>query len=73
MLSTTLGVMFKAKQLFTKNHLLLSLIELFLVYFNSLEVIRSPCLKVSKSYQNNQVKSIKKLWGVQTVFLIIMK
>ena len=61
MLSKTLGVMFKIKQLLTKNHLLLLLIALFLVHFNSLEVIRSQSLKVSKSYQNNQVTSIKKL------------
>ena len=48
MLSRTLGVVFKVKQLFTKNHLLLSLIGLFLVHFNSCEVIRSQSLKVSK-------------------------
>ena len=73
MLSRTLGVMFKVKQLFTKNHLLLLLIALFLIHFNSLEVIRSQSLKVSKSYQNNQVTSIKKLEGVLTVFLFVMK
>ena len=73
MLSKALGVVFKVKQLFTKNHLLLSHIALFLVHFNSLEVIRSQCLKVSESYQNNQVTSIKKLIGVQAVFLFIMK
>ena len=61
MLSKILGVLFKVKQLFTKNHLLLSHIALFLVHFNSLEVIRSQCLKVSKGYQNNQVTSIKTL------------
>ena len=49
------------------------LIGLFLVYFNSLEVICFQSLKVSKSYQNNQVTSIKKLWGVLTVFLFVMK
>ena len=73
MLCKALGVVFKVKQLFTKNHLLLSHIALFLVHFNSLEVIRSQCLKVSESYQNNQVTSIKKLREVQAVFLFIMK
>ena len=34
---------------------------LFLSYFNSFEVICSQTLKVSKSYQNNQVTSIKKV------------
>ena len=57
--------MFNMKQLFTKNYLLLSHIALFLVRFNSFEVIiRSQSLKVSKSYQNNQVLSIKKPLGV---------
>ena len=73
MLSKTLRVMFKVKQLFTKNHLLQLHIVLFLVHFNSWEVIRSQSLKVSKSYQNNQVTSIKKQWGILTVFLFIMK
>ena len=45
--------MFKVKQLLTKSYLLLSHIPLFLVYFNSFEVIRSQSLNVSKSYQNN--------------------
>ena len=61
MLSRTLGVMFKVKQLFTKNYQLLLHITLFLVHFNSLEVNRSQSLKDSKSYQNNQVASMKKL------------
>ena len=61
MLSRTLGIVFEVKQLFTKNHLLLLLIALFLVHFNSLEVIRSQSLEVSKSFQNNQVTSIKTL------------
>ena len=64
MLSRTLGVVFKVKHLFPKNHLLLSHITFFLVHFNSSEVIRSLSLKVSKSYQNDQVTSIKKLMGV---------
>ena len=55
--------MFKVKQLFTKNFLLLWHITLFLVHFNSHVVIRSQSLKVSKTYQNNQVTSIKKLLG----------
>ena len=38
--------MFKVKQLFTKNRLLLLHIALFLVHFNSLEVIRSQSLKI---------------------------
>ena len=59
MLSKTLSVMLKVEQLFTKNYLLLHSITLFLVHFSSFEVIRSQCLKVSKSYQNNEVTSIK--------------
>ena len=65
--------MFKVKQLFTKNHLFLLLIALFLIHFNRLEVIRSQSLKVSKIYQNNQATSIKKLEGVLTVFLFDIK
>ena len=68
MLSRTLGVMFQVKQLFTKNYLLLFHITLFFVHFNSFEVIRSRSLKVSKSYQNNQVTSIKKVLGVPNSF-----
>ena len=68
MLFRTLGVMFKVKQLFTKNYLLFSHIALFLVHFISCEVIRFRSLKVSKSYQNNQVTSIKKLLGVPNSF-----
>ena len=52
--------MFKIKQLFTKNDLILLHNTLFLIYFNSFEVISSHSLKVSKSYKNNQVTSIKK-------------
>ena len=55
--------MFKVKQLFTKNYLLLLHITLVLVHFNSFEVIRSQNLKVSKTYQNNQATLIKKLLG----------
>ena len=51
MLSRALSVMFKDKQLFTKNYLFLLLITLFSVHFNSFEVIRSQSLKDSKSYQ----------------------
>ena len=61
MLSRTLGVMFQVKQLFTKNYLLLLQNTLFLNYFNSFKIICSQSLKVSKSYQNNQVTSTKKL------------
>ena len=39
MLFETLGVMFQIKQLFTENHLLFLHITLFLVHFNSFEVI----------------------------------
>ena len=60
--------MLKVKQLFTINYLLLLLITLFLVHFNSFEIIRSLCLKDSKSYQNNQVTAIKKLLGVPKSF-----
>ena len=55
MLSKTQGQMFQVKQPFTKNYLFLLHITLFLVYFKSYEVIRSQSLKISKSYQNNQV------------------
>ena len=68
MLSKTLGVMFKVKQLFTKNYLLRLHITLFLVHFNRFEVIRSQSLKVSKSFQNNEVTSMKKLLGVSISF-----
>ena len=61
MLSRTLGLMFQVKQLFTKNNLFLVHNTLFFVHFNSYEVIRFQSLKVSKSYQNNQVTLIKKL------------
>ena len=73
MLSRTLGVMFKVKQFLTKNYLLLLRITLLLAHFNSFEVICSENLKVPKSYQNNQVTSIKKLLGVPTVFHFIVK
>ena len=68
MLSRTLDVMFKVKQLFTKNYPLLLHITLFLVHFNSFDVIHSQSLEVSKTYQNNQVTSIKKLLGVPNSF-----
>ena len=68
MLSGTLGVMFKVKQLLTKNNLLVLHITLFSVHFNNFEVIRSQSLKVSKSFQNNEVTSTKKLLGVPNSF-----
>ena len=68
MLSKSLGVMFKVKQLFTNNDLLPLHITLFLIHFNRLEVIRTQSLKVSKTYQNNEVTSIKKLLEVSTRF-----
>ena len=68
MLSKILGVMFKAEQLFTKNHLLLLHITLVLVHFNSFKVIRFASFNVSKTHQNNNVKSIKKLLGVSNSF-----
>ena len=43
---------------------------LFLVNFNSFEVIRSQSLKVSKSYQNYEVTSIKKLVVLPNNFLL---
>ena len=63
MLSRIIGVMFKVNQLFTKNYPLFLHITLFLFDFNSFEIIRFQSLKVSKSYQNNQATSIKKLIG----------
>ena len=68
MLSRTLDVMFKVKQLFTINYPPLLYITLLLVHFNSFEVTRSQSLKVSKSYQNNQITSIKKLLEVSNSF-----
>ena len=68
MLSKSLGVMFKVKQLFTKNDLLRLHITLFLVHFNRFEVICAQSLKVSKTYQNNEVTPIKKLFEVSTRF-----
>ena len=61
MLSRTLGVMFKVKQLFTKKYLpvLLLRITLFFVHFNSFMVTPFQSVEVSKSYQNRQVTSIK--------------
>ena len=67
MLYKTPGVMFKVK-LFTKNYLLLLHITLFSLHFNSFEVVRSQNLKVSKSYQNNEVTLIKTLFGVPNSF-----
>ena len=67
MLSKTLGVMFKVKQLLIKNHLLLLHSALFLVHLNSWEVLRSQSLKVSKSYQNNQVTLLSKHKVVKTI------
>ena len=57
--------MLEVKQVFIKNYLLLLHIMLFLVHFNSYEIIRSQSLKVSNSYQNSEVKSIKKLLVVR--------
>ena len=73
MLSRTVGVTFKVKQLFTKNYLLFLLIMIILVYFDSFEVIRSQILEVSKSYQDKKVTSIKKLLKVPNSFLLILK
>ena len=70
MLSKNLGLMFKVKQLFTKNYQLLLQITLFLVRLNSFYVIRSQSLQFSKSYQNNQASSIEKLLGVPNGFLL---
>ena len=60
--------MFKVKQLFTTKYPLLLHITLFLVHFNSFEVIHSQNLKVLKSYHHNEVTSIKKLLGVPNSF-----
>ena len=68
MLSGTLEDMFKVNQLFTKHYSLLLHITTFSVHFNSFEVICSQSLKVSKSYQNNEVTSIKKLLEVSNSF-----
>ena len=63
--------MFKVKQLFTKNYLLLLQIVIFLVNVNSFEVIRSQSLKVLKTYQNCKVMSIKKLLVVPNNFFTL--
>ena len=68
MLSRTLGVTFKVKQLFTKNYLLLLQIVLFLVVFNSFEIIRSQSLNSFKKLSNYEVTSIKKLLLVPNSF-----
>ena len=60
--------MFKVTHLFTKNYLFFLPMTVFSVHFNSLEVIRARSLKVSESYQNNQITSIKKLLGVPDSF-----
>ena len=60
--------MFTVKQLFTENYLLLSHITLFLVNFNSAEVILFQSFMVSISYQNNEVTSIKMLLEVPYSF-----
>ena len=80
MLSRTPNVMFKVKQLVIKNDLLLlHIITLVLVHFNSFGVIRSQSLKVSKTNQNNQVTSIKSyktqhfLWVSNYFFLYHVK
>ena len=70
MLSRTIGVMFKVNQVFTKNYILLLQVTLFLICCNSYEVIRSMSLKIAKSYQNNQVRSNKKLLEVSNSFLL---
>ena len=54
MLSRTLGVMFKIKQLFTKNYLFFLHITLFWIHFNSFKITRSQSLKISKSNQNSE-------------------
>ena len=68
MLSRTLLATFKVKQLFTKIYLLCLHITLFLVHFNSYEIIHSQSLKVSKSDQNNEVTSIQNLLEVINSF-----
>ena len=74
MLSRTLRVMFKAKHIFTKNYYLLLLqIAIFLLNLNSSEVICSQSLKVSKSYQNCEVTSTKKLLIVFNNFSLYYK
>ena len=60
--------MFNVKQLFTKSDLLFFAQCALFSSFNSCEVIRSQSLKVSKSYENDQVTSIKKLLGVLNSF-----
>ena len=60
--------MFNAKQLFTKKYLIILDITLFFIDFNRYGIVRFRSLKVSKSYQNNQVTSIKKLLGVPNSF-----
>ena len=52
MLFETLNLMFKVKQLFTKNYLLVLHIALFLVYFNSSVVFRSQSLMASKQVES---------------------
>ena len=69
MLSKILGVMFKVKQIFTKNYISLA----HYAFFSPFEMIRSQSFNASKSYQNYQVTSIKKLLEVLIAFHFIMK
>ena len=61
--------MFGVKQLFTKNRISFA----HYAFFSPLEIIRSHSLNVSKSYQNNQVTSIKKFLEVLIAFHFVMK
>ena len=61
--------MFEVKQLFTKNCISFA----HYAVFRPFEMIRSHSLNVSKSYQNNQVTSIKKLLEVLIAFHFVMK
>ena len=73
MLSRAVGAMFKVKQQFTENYLLLLHITLFSVHFNSFEVIHFQSLNVWNSYRNNQLTSIKKLIRVPYNFSLYYK
>ena len=61
--------MFKVEQLFTKTYPYTCFAQYALSSsFEQLWIIRSQSLKVSKSFKNNQVTSVKKLLGVPNRF-----
>ena len=70
MLSGILDVMFKVKQLFTKTDLLLLLITLVLVHFNSYAVIRAKSTDREPTVSSQSEGSGKMaLWIVKYIYI----